>query len=374
MIKAINIISFDVPFPANYGGVIDVFYKLKTFHKMGVKVHLHCFEYGRGEQPELEKYCESVTYYKRKNHWIHLLSSVPFIIKTRTSKKLENNLLSNDYPILFEGLHTCYLVSNPKLKNRIKLYRESNIEHRYYSHLAKSEKSFSKKIFLNWEARKLKKFESIVKYAQHSFMVSKTDFHYFEMKYPKSNNHFVPSFHSGFEVNVVEGKGDYVLYHGNLSVSENYEAVSYLIKNVFSVLDVPLIVAGLNPPEHLVNEIEKADNVTLIANPEEDKMNELISNAQIHFLYTSQATGLKLKLLNVLYQGRHCLVNSKMVEGTTLKECCIVEDSVDKQIIKIKNLMEEEVTKEIIEKRKVVLKENYSNEKNFNRIMEVFND
>ena len=27
--KAINIISFDVPYPANYGGVIDVFYKIQ---------------------------------------------------------------------------------------------------------------------------------------------------------------------------------------------------------------------------------------------------------------------------------------------------------------------------------------------------------
>jgi hypothetical protein len=61
-----------------------------------------------------------------------------------------------------------------------------------------------------------------------------------------------------------------------------------------------------------------------------------------------------------------------MVEGTTLADCCIVEDSVDKQTIKIKNLMEEEVAPEIIEKRKEILKENYSNEKNFGRIMEVF--
>lgn len=372
MIESINIVSFDVPFPANYGGVIDVFYKIKTFHKMGVKVHLHCFEYGRSEQPELNKYCESVSYYKRKNHWTNLLSSVPYIVKTRVSEELKTNLLANDFPILFEGLHTCYLLNEPQLSERIKLYRESNIEHRYYSHLAKSEKSFTKKIFLKWEARKLKKYEPIIEKAQHSFMVSQTDFHYFEMKYPKSNNHFVPSFHSGFEVKVKEGKGDYVLYHGNLSVSENYEAVFYLIKNIFSVLDVPFIVAGLNPPEHLINEIERHDRITLIANPEEDKMNELIANAQINFLYTNQATGLKLKLLNVLYNGRHCLVNSKMVEGTTLKECCIVEDSIDKQIIKIKNLMEEEVTPSIIEKRQEILLENYSNEKNFNRIMEVF--
>ncbi len=30
------------------------------------------------------------------------------------------------------------------------------------------------------------------------------------------------------------GKGNYILYHGNLSVSENYNAALWLIENVFS--------------------------------------------------------------------------------------------------------------------------------------------
>ena len=39
--KHLHIISFDVPFPADYGGVIDVFYKLKAFASEGVKIHLY---------------------------------------------------------------------------------------------------------------------------------------------------------------------------------------------------------------------------------------------------------------------------------------------------------------------------------------------
>jgi len=34
--------------------VFDLFYKIKTLHKLGIKIHLHCFEYGRGEQDELK--------------------------------------------------------------------------------------------------------------------------------------------------------------------------------------------------------------------------------------------------------------------------------------------------------------------------------
>ena len=71
----LNIVSFDVPFPANYGGVIDVYYKLLWLHKAGVKIHLHCFTYGRKPSKELEALCEKVYYYERKTG----NKSVPFI-------------------------------------------------------------------------------------------------------------------------------------------------------------------------------------------------------------------------------------------------------------------------------------------------------
>lgn len=374
MISVINIVAFDVPFPANYGGVIDVFHKIRTFHQLGVKVHLHCFEYGRGEQPELEKYCESVSYYKRKSSWTFALSSKPYIVVTRKSKELKKNLLSNDFPILFEGLHTCFLLNDTDLKDRITIYRESNIEHRYYNHLAKSEVNWIKKIYLNIEARKLKKFESTVEKASMNFIVSETDYHYFEMKYGKLSNHFIPSFHEHNEVLIPEGLGKFVLYHGNLSVSENYEAALYLIRNVFSVIKVPFIIAGLNPPEFLENEVKKHPHISLIANASQEKMTELLENAQINFLYTNQATGLKLKLLNVLYHGRHCLVNSKMVEGTTLDKICKVEDSVDKQIVLVKQLMEMPIGLDDKIKRIEVLSENYSNIGNANKMFDAINN
>jgi hypothetical protein len=56
-----------VPFPADYGGAIEEFYKIKSLHAAGVKIYLHCFVYsGRTKQKELEKYCEQVFYYERK--------------------------------------------------------------------------------------------------------------------------------------------------------------------------------------------------------------------------------------------------------------------------------------------------------------------
>ena len=95
MINKLHIVSFDVPFPTNYGGVIDVFYKLKALHKQGVEIYLHVFEYGRGEQKELLNYCKEVFYYPRNSFIKSFFSRAPFIVKSRGNDlQLDKNRIS----------------------------------------------------------------------------------------------------------------------------------------------------------------------------------------------------------------------------------------------------------------------------------------
>ena len=59
----LHIVSFDIPYPANYGGVIVIFNQIKALQQQGVKVILHCFQYGdRKPQQELERFCHEVHY------------------------------------------------------------------------------------------------------------------------------------------------------------------------------------------------------------------------------------------------------------------------------------------------------------------------
>jgi hypothetical protein len=68
--KHLHLVAFDVPYPANYGGIVDVLYKLKSLHAAGIKITFHCFFYKGHNQPndELKKYCDQVFYYKRKQN------------------------------------------------------------------------------------------------------------------------------------------------------------------------------------------------------------------------------------------------------------------------------------------------------------------
>jgi hypothetical protein len=366
--KAINIISFDVPFPANYGGVIDVFYKLVWLKKMGVNIHLHCFAYGRNPSKELEVLCETVNYYPRKTGIVSTLSTLPYTVKSRQSKELEANLLANNFPILFEVLHTSYLMNDARFKNRIKIYRHSNIEHDYYNHLAKAEKSLIKRTYLKREAEKLEKFENIVSNVNYIFAVNEIDTNYFQKKYSSPKTTHVPSFHANNEVTIRPGKGEYVLYHGNLSISENYEAAEWLLQNVFSKIKFNVIIAGLNAPGFLKDSIKKYTNVKLIENPPETEMTELLANAHVHCLYTNQTTGLKLKLLNVLFGGRYVVCNNNMLSGTgfTKNNGLFISDNF---ITEINSCFENEFSQNLIEQRKIML-ERFSNKKNIETVID----
>ena len=363
----LHVIAFDVPYPANYGGVIDVFYRVKALIEAGVKVHLHCFEYGRGEQ-EILKRCHEVKYYKRDTSFGKQLSLTPFIVNSRCSDDLVQDLLKDDYPILCEGLHTTAILLDKRLKDKKIYVRAHNVEHDYYHALGESEKWCWRKLFYYAEAWKLRRYEPILHKAAGIFAISQQDADYFSKRY--GNVTLVPGFNSADSVCSETGRGEFVLYHGNLSVKENETAAKWLIENVFSELDLSCIVAGLNPSDKLVKLAEKHPNVTLVANPDDAEMIDLLRQAQVNILVTNQPTGLKLKLLNALYNGRFCLVNEDMVRGTSLAPLCVVADEPEQMKSEIKRLMEEDFTEDDIEERDVQMRQLYDNEANAQKIIE----
>jgi hypothetical protein len=358
-----------VPYPANYGGVIDVFYKIKALHNGGVKIILHCFEYGREHASELEKYCEVIFYYKRQMSFLNLFKRNPFIINTRCSKELISNLLQNDDPILFEGLHSCFYLKDERLKNRKKIVRTHNIEHDYYANLSKVEKGFFQKIYFALEARKLKRFESVLQYASCIAAISKNDDLHFKSR--NKNTVIVSAFHQNETININVELGNFVLYHGNLGVSENYNAAIYLCEHIFANTEIIFVIAGNNAPTLLKDVVKKYPNISLQENLSTESIITLINKAQINLLITQQATGIKLKLLAALYNGKHCIVNNEMIVNTGLEEFCIIGNTDDELIEQITILISKPFTNKDIEKRKRLENSMFSNLNNVKKLIDL---
>ena len=327
MDKHLHIVSFNVPLPADYGGIIDVFYRLKSLGEAGVKIHLHCFTYGRSEASGLEQYCEEVRYYRRDTSLCKKFSRRPYIVSSRDSADLRQRLAADDYPILLEGLHCCSLLEYSNFRSRNIIVRAHNVESDYFRLLAKSEKSLWRAAFHRIEATRLQRYEPILAHASTVLAVSEADKKRFESMGCR-NVVVLTSSHPFSQVNTLAGMGDYVFYHGNLAVAENYRAVVFLAENLFSDGRWPFVVAGNEPPQWLRRKLAAYPNVTLVPSPDDTTMQRLVSEAQVNLLYTVQPTGLKLKLLNSLFSGRHCLVNSAMVAGTDLAPLCCVADDI----------------------------------------------
>ena len=101
------------------------------------------------------------------------------------------------------------------------------------------------------------------------------------------------------------------------------------------------------------------------------KMNSLIQSAQINILPTFQATGVKLKLVNSLFNGRHCLVNPKMIEpNPELSDLCIVCNSPNKFKEQIIKFMDFPFSDDLINKRSELLKINLNDIQNAKIILD----
>ncbi len=372
-VNHIHLVSFDIPFPPDYGGIIDVYYKIKALNDSGIKVHLHCFEYGRAKSSELEKICYRVNYYKRYLGLRNFFKRDPYIIATRHNTLLFKNLLKDSHPVIYEGIHTCIFAGRDELKNRIQIVRMHNIESRYYSSLSSSSISFADKLFFRLEAIKLARYEKSLSNELSVAAINKEETEYFKNRaYNKfrSVTH-IPPFHENSKVISLPGRGNYVLYHGNLSVSDNEQAVLFILNEIFSRLQIPLIIAGRNPTKRIIKASYRFGHVRLIKNPDSLEMDNLMINAQINLLPAINANGMKLKLLNSLYRGRFCVVNDEMVKNTGLVNLCHIANNKDDYFKIIPDLFTRDFGVDDLNYRKNELNKKYSNLKSVRKLLEL---
>jgi hypothetical protein len=366
--RNLNIVTLNVPFPPDYGGMIDTYYRIQSLHDLGIQIHLHCFEYGRSRPKELESLCETISYYPRKSGFFMHISLLPYIVKSRKSELLLDNLSKNDYPILFDGLHSTNYINHPALSNRKILVRVHNIEHKYYRTLAKYEPNLIKKLYFLIESLKLKLYEKVLGKLNCILAISDNDQEYFNKKY--HNSVFLAPSHPFDQTESLGGFGKYIIFHGDLSVNENVAITESLILNVFSKVPYLCIVAGKNPPGQLLSVASRYSNIQVVSNPDNKEMTRLILNAHIHLLPALASNGFKLKLLISLYAGRHCLVNSIVGENNSLSCLCHVANSNEEIVEKIHLLMRERFTEEMIVVRNKLLMENFCNLTNAKKLID----
>lgn len=331
-----------------------MFYKVKALAATGRPIILHYFQYREGRNAEeLRPYCREVHAYQRKSFLRSSPLQLPFIIGSRINRTLVDRLNSDDYPILLEGLHCAGLIPLIQNKKRIVL-RMHNEEGSYYRGLAKMEMNPVKKAYFQWESTMLSRYQKGMDKELSLACLSHTDMERLQKEPGFRQLHFIPCFIPWQRVSVLEGKGQYCLYHGNLAVAENEGAATWLIRKVFAPLSIPLVIAGSGVSDRLRKAAATLPTCRLVEHPPMDELNGLIRDAHINILPSLNTTGVKLKLLHALYNGRFCLVNSNGVKGSGLEDLVDIVDEAEAFREKIKALWEQDFNTEMIGKRKSI--------------------
>ena len=368
--KNLHIVCLDVPYPVDYGGVFDLYHKIRALHEAGVRIHLHCFEYGRGEQPELNNYCADVNYYSRREGHKGFSHRLPYIVCSRSNPALLENLLKDDHPILLEGVHCTYLLNDPRFDERKIVLRLHNVEYQYYRQLYHCEKSLLKKLYYRHESNMLRQYEKSIANRVQILAVSEKDAELYRTEFGAQRVATLPVFLPFGEVRSKEGTGCFCLYHGNLSVAENEQVVVWLLKEVFGTLKAPLIVTGKDPSARLSRLVANYQHACLIPNPSDQEIQDLIVKAQINIVPSFNCTGVKLKLLNALYNGRHCVANDMAVRSTGLEAACHIGNDAGAIGEMVRELYRKPFTAEDVGLRKGLLDRQFNNAENAQRLIQ----
>lgn len=365
-IKRLHIVSFTIPWPADYGGVIDVFHKIRHLHLSGWEIDLHCFHYGRKPANELKPYVQTIRYYPRKRNPLLLFSELPYIVSSRNDQNLVRALLSDDNPVLIEGLHCTHPLLDSSSIGRRSIVRTHNIEHDYYRMLAGAEKSFLKSIYYRSEASKLELYEPILSGCHGLATISETDQLHFKRLNPHSELIF--PFHAFDRVAVPPGCGSYSLFHGALHVAENHRAAMWLLNEVAPHLGHTLVIAGSGIHEPLRRKAANMVNVRLVESPTQEEMEELIRGAQSHLLPAFAQAGMRLKLLHALFHGRHVITNGIMLRGTQLHSHCILAETAEDFICEARACHTRALDESNIKHRHTLEESPYSNKANVQKL------
>lgn len=369
--KEIQIVAFDNPYPPNFGGVIDIFYKIEGLAKQGVKVYLHYFYSDRRDVGLLNDLCEEVYAYKRNMSLLNLLHWQPYRVRTRYNKTLFLNLKRIGVPILFEGLHSTSVLINNDL--HVPIYvRTHNVEHQYTFGLAKSERNFIKKVGHYIEGVKLKYYQNILKKVTKIITLSNHDYNYFSKQF-NAQVSFIHVFHGNNEINSnkeLKTYGEkYALYHGDLSSPSNILSALFLI-DVFKNIEYKLIIAGSKMPKQIGNAISNLSNCIYKKINSSAELDILIQNANVNVLYSNQQSGTKLKVFNALYKGRHVVVNTNIVDDKAILKLCLIANSKSEYIKVINKSFNLEY---VMTSNRLETLNLYTSNKNTERFLELFN-
>ena len=325
MQRSLNVISGHIPCPNTIGDAQQTFWCLEALFAAGIQVHLFTFsEQGstidpttnKATHPQLVNLCSSVQYYPINKGHRNFSFSAPYATAKYQNDQLENDLATNNYPILIEGMGPSGLALSTALEHRKIWVRILTYAPNYFRYLQERSITPLKKLFYQREAvlskRILKKINQRVSWMVTSAQVKKT---LEDLFLGGAIQILAPFTSSSNTITSKTGLGNYCLFQGNLSDAATHKTASWLLTHVFHNLKVPFVITGNSPAPSLVERAHMQPHTCIVANPSIAERQDMIEKAQIIIQPSFIKSGADEALLEGIKKGRHCLTNTKMESG-----------------------------------------------------------
>ncbi len=352
------IISLDIPFPDNYGGAKDIWWRVKALER---KYNLDLISTYNDESrktfflnSEAKSIFSNVVFIKRTGFARIFLTCLPYAVDSRRIQLKDIDNLSiffkKDYhTVIVEGFHSILTFEDirERLSYKQSVLRVHNLENEYYLNLYKNESNLFKKLYYLQESFKfdyfIKKYDFKKRFDALLF-ISNTDLvnQLFE---PIRNKYFIPPIvDSVYQGKSYNDRKNYFLYVGNLNSSDNVNSVLKIyaiLKNIIMKYGFKLIICGrCNNPKRF-SSILGDKNVILKLNVGFDELNELYVTSKIFFIYSENPSGVKLKLIEALSYALPVLSNTNGVIGSGFEDLTInIEKFTSEGLVReIVNLM-----------------------------------
>ncbi len=341
-------LTYDLPYPLNSGGKIRSYYLIKSLSK---KYKITLFSYYREEAqrkylPEIKKYCEEISLFKREkpwrwqNIWRCLVSNLPFAAAVYSSLELEEALIKElrqkDYQAVhFESFYPAlYLPMVKKLGAKTVMGNE-NIEYRIYERFAATRKIIFVQWLLKVEIWRMRVFEeNLWRQAEVNLAPSAEDATMIE-KITHKSCLVIPN---GVDADCFKTPrkthfGNTLIFVGTLVYQANSDAMRYFLDEIYPKIKralpaVKLIIASWHKPDWLGKYLS---DISIEFLPDKaTPIQKILAKGDLFVAPIRVASGTNIKILEAMAAGLPVVTTTVGIEGLEVqKEEVVVADKPD---------------------------------------------
>jgi hypothetical protein len=290
----------EMPFPANHGGRVDVWRRIKAFHRAGVRLQLIVWKGDRPEhQPtpehlaELGKYVEEIHFFTIGSDWASRIRRL--VNLTRFSSHVASRALTGQeyrdliaevkqfdpaaiwLDAIYGGVLALALAKDLHLPFYV---RSHNLEHQYMARQAGLANNLRDKLAWGLAVFHLEAFETgLLAASKHYFDCSYDDLQFWHAR-GLANGSYLPQTvepevdFAGSELPPLVPNSFDVAFMGNLHSPNNVEGLLWFIDRVMPLLlkkrpGISVLIAGSKPRDVILDACKRhPNNITLLPNPE----------------------------------------------------------------------------------------------------------